>query len=68
MILDSSVERVQVCGFWIAWLGATRRMAVPCNEEQHDQAAQKPYNWIRSRGTHWAKPFETIHANNHTAF
>ncbi|MCB1937496.1 MAG: hypothetical protein KDF59_16330, partial [Nitrosomonas sp.] len=35
--LESSVERVRVCGSQIGWQGEKRRMAIPCNDEQRSQ-------------------------------
>ncbi len=64
IILKSSVEHVRVCGFWVAWRGAPRRMAVPCNEEQRGRVIQKSCNWARSSVTHWVSTFETIRDNN----
>ena len=53
--LETAVGRIRVCGFWVVWQGAMRRMAAPCNEEQRGQATQKPCNRVRSDLTHKVK-------------
>ena len=55
-----------MCGFWVVWQGAMRRMAAPCNEEQRGQATQKPCDRVRSVLTQWVNQRVTRKLNTHT--
>lgn len=54
----TEVATTTLCDFRVAWQGATRRMAAPCNEEQRGQAIRKPCNRVRSGLSRWVNALE----------
>ena len=69
--LETAVGRARVCVWHTAWQGATRRMVIPCNEEQRSQAAYQACKRVRSNLTHRVGMSEgsklTIHRDSQRA-